>query len=788
MASKKQRKRKHKARRRASRNTRDRDVMFTDSLATAGGFVRTSSHTAVDEGAGGSAGFPPVKSEVVARTVAKRERLLEIIRLVGPVDLVAGAWFMFLRMDPNTHIGSEEEPWAAYVQYLALQSLPDWPDVGSGVDPQDRLLLTREALDLTRGLFIDTVLLYWIDDFEGGHQDLGHFRLQERLESLAVRGSGYPEHINRVIHGCFSPLDDDCRRILGFTAADATLLSNGVVDLLNSRTASLSAKAQDLYQELLAELKRGRRTGSSEVIPESILRLAPKKAKAQLEVLVMQQILTDVGELAVFSAEQLAAQVGVDHETARAFLEAFSCDPASYSEQYHSFPVGAHLLTTKPVLRAENGYLVPVPHAVLETLRPGIEDLLRVDPVAWDRYTRLRGRFLETETVRLLATAIPGTEAWKGLAWASDQDNSDLDGLIDAGDIALRIQCKAGRITAPARRGAPRSTTEELEKLITDAAEQHARLATALESRAAEDLGLSPAQAAALSRPLQIEVIVTLDDVTTWSTHASELKVIHILPPDRNTPWILSLTDLMVVVDLLQGASLVDYIVRRQRLERCLERDGHIRTHDELDWVGNYIEKGLFFDSSFEGDEAVGGVFLLSHTDTIDAWYWSRAGVRTVSTPRPTQAIPRGLKRLIRRLETERPKHWLIACLALLSCNGRSRQSVSDWIERLGTRLATQGWSSFRGMFPHFGMTLYVDHTDNPGVVRKRARLRASASMSETQLTNWIVVGEGPNQKLFVITLSEDGIESLVSWFTDPPTQPPDGSPAVTPPIDSYTR
>lgn len=173
------------------------------------------------------------------------------------------------------------------------------------MDPQDRLLLTSEALDLARGLFIDTVLLYEIDDFEGEHQDLGHFLFQERLESLAVRGTGYPEHINRVIHGCFSPLDDVCRRILGFSAADATLLCNGVVDLLNSRTTSLSAKAQDLYRELLAESKRGRRTGSSEVIPESILGLAPKKAKEQLEVLVMQQILTDVGGLAVFSAEQL---------------------------------------------------------------------------------------------------------------------------------------------------------------------------------------------------------------------------------------------------------------------------------------------------------------------------------------------------------------------------------------------------------------------------------------------------------------------------------------------------
>ena len=773
MASKKQRKRKHKARRLASRRTHDRDLrgLLSDSLAAVGGLARTSSHTTDDEHDIDLEGFPPAKSMVETRRFEKRERLLEIIRMVGPVDLIACAWFMCLRVDHNTHIESEQEPWAPYIQYLALQSLPVGLDVESTVDHQDHLLLANEALELSRNLFFDSALLYAIADFDGEHQGLGLFLFKERLESLVVRGTGYAEHIDRVIRGCFSPLDDVCRRVLGFTAADATLLCDGVVDLLDSRTASLDDKARALNRELLAGLKRGRRTGSSELIPEWILGLAPKKAKQQVEVLTMQQILADVGRLAVFSVEHLAAHVGVDQETARTFLEAFSCDPTSFSEEYHAFPVGAHPLTTKPVLRVEQGYLVPVPvrNTLLETIRPGMENLLRGDPVAWDRYTRVRGRFLETEAVRLLAHAIPGAESWKGLTWASDHDDSDLDGLVDAGDIALRIQCKAGRISDSVRRGAPESTTEKLEKLISHAAKQHARLATALELRTAEDLGFSTAQAKALSRPLQVEVIVSLDNITTWATQANQLTSIDVLPPDRATPWILSLTDLMAVVELLRGASLVDYIVRRQRIER----DGRIQTHDELDWVGNYIEEGLFFDSHFEGNDALAGVFLPSYTDSIDAWYWARAGVRTVPTPKPAQYIPPGLKRLVHRLEGERPQHWLIACLAVLSCSGRSRESLSDRIERADQPLRTAGWSSVRGELHQFGLTIYVDHRYAPAVVRRKARLRASTEISETSLANWIVVGEGPDQKLFVVISGEDTAESLVSCFIDPPARAP---------------
>ena len=768
MAAKKQRKRKDKARRRASRKTHDRDLLGlpTGSLAAVGGLARTSSETAEEHDVG-FAGFPPAKSEVETRRFERRERLLEIIRMVGPVDLIACALFMYLRIDHNTHMESEQEPWVPYVQYLALQSIPIGLHAQSRLNPQDRLQLTNEALELASGMFIDTALLYTIAEIEGGDQGLGDFLFKERLESLLVRGSGYAEHTKRVTLGCFSPLDDTCRRVLGFTAADAILLCDGVIDLLDERLASQDAKARTLYRELLPELKRGRRTGSSEVIPGRILGLAPNKAKEQLGVLVTQQILTDVGRLAVFSTDQLAAHVGLDQETVRAFLVGFSCDPTSYSEQHHSFPVGAHPLTTKPVLRAEEGYLVPVPYTMLDAIRPGMEDLLRTDPAAWDRYVGLRGRFLETEAVRLLATAIPGAESWKGLTWASDQDNSDLDGLIDAGDIALRIQCKAGRVTAPARRGAPKRTTEELEELITDAATQHARLAAALKSGTAEDLGFSLPQAAALSRPLQMEVIVTLDDVTTWATHASQLQGVHILPPDRNTPWILSLTDLMAVVDLLRGASLVDYIVRRQRIER----DGRIRTHDELDWVGNYIEEGLFFDSYFKTNDALAGVFVFSHTDAIDAWYWARAGERTVPTEKPAQYVPPGLKRLVHRLERERPEHWVIACLALLSCDGPSRQSVSDWIEQVGQQLRTAGWCGYGGMLHQIGLTLYFDHRYGPAVIRHAARQRATTGMSESGLANWIVIGEGPDRNLFVIVSSTNGMKSLVRCFIEPPAQ-----------------
>ena len=243
MASKRQRKRKYKARRMASSKTIDHDLsgLSAGSHAREGRFVHRPSHTNPDGhgDVGEEVALP--RSEVVTRRVENRERLLEVMRLVGPANLLAGAWFMCLRFDPDTYLESEQEPWVAYVEYLALQSLPVGLNVVSTVETGQRLLMMHEAFELTRSLFGDTVRLLTNDalegDSEGEYEGLAHYQFKERMESLVVRGTGYTEHIGQVIRGCFSPVDEDCRRIFGFTGAEAVLLCRGVVDLMDTRAA-----------------------------------------------------------------------------------------------------------------------------------------------------------------------------------------------------------------------------------------------------------------------------------------------------------------------------------------------------------------------------------------------------------------------------------------------------------------------------------------------------------------------------------------------------------------------
>lgn len=774
MASKKHRKRKKKARQRATQ-PRNGDFLAlpTGYIARQGRFIQITNDASPEEHAEFQDSFLAGQPVIEERASTNRQRLVEILEAVDPADLVARASLVYLNFDPNTYCEGEDDRLPSHIEYLALQALAVGVDSPPSVDPVEASQLTYEAIELVRSLFSDfkmLLLFQALNERDSQRKPITDFQLRARMNSLWVRGTGYAEHLERVIVGCFTPLDELCRRVLGFTASDALAIYAGATELVKGRCKERIVQVPEFHKEVIRELKRARRSGTSDIFPGWVLELPPSEAKVHIAAMVQSWIFFDSRSLAVFTAEEVADLIGLSPQIVESFLEGFVCEQSDFDPEHHELPSGAHPLTSKPVLRVEDGYLIPVPHTMLDAIRPRMEDLLSVDGGAWEKYVHHRGRFVEEEATRLLADAFPGSCSWTGLEWSSDVDQSDLDALVDWGDIAVRVQCKSGRITAPVRRGAPRRMLDELGKLIGEAAEQHSRLAQALEQDAPSALGFAADASRALSRPLQFEAIVTLDEVTTWATQAHELQGLQVLPTDRSIPWILSLTDLMAVVDLLDGASLAHYLIRRQRLER----DGRIGTHDELDWVGNYIFEGLFFDSFFEGEDALTELRLMSHTKDIDAWYYTRQGVSTASSvPKPSPAIPESLDLLLGRLAKERPANWLIASIALLDGDDESRNLWADGVERIRSRAHSEGWSDTTQIFEgRLGITLLADYLDPPATVRRLAREYSHQKASQHALGNWIVIGEGSDHKLFVMVQAERSISDIFECFLTPQVCP----------------
>lgn len=742
-------------------------------MARFGRMITMRSTLAPQEHAAMVDAFIGAADEVRQSQEARRTRLLEILTEVDPVDLVARASLTYLHIDPDTFKEWESDRSPAHVEYLALQVLGAGISASKNCDPLVASRLTGEALEIAREMFREAQMLIVIEGIaarrDRPEDPTVEHALKTRLEALAVRGPGYTEHLIRVIHGCLDAFDHECQRTLGFTATDALVLTQGIANLISDRIAPLWREAAAARSQMLVDLKRSRRRGTAATtLPDWILKLPPTEAKMHVGMLVTTWLFRDSRSLAAVTPADLAGSCSLPEETCRAFLDAFTCPPESFKAEFHSFPGGAHPLTHQPILQVPEGYLLPVVSAMIDAIRPRMEHLLRRDPVLWERYVAARGRFLEREATALVEQILPGSRSWQGIGWRSTTSGSDLDGLVVADDLGVRLQCKAGRLSAPARRGAPDRMKRDIGELISDAARQHEALAAALAVEGPRTLGFSAEQASALRAPLQIEMVVCLDDITVWATEAHELRSMGALPEATEVPWVLSLTDLMVIADLLCGAEFVHYALRRQRLER----DGRIEAHDELDWVGHYLSEGLFFDRFFEGEDAPSVFRLLSYTEPIDAWYFTREGARTVEAPKPVQPIPKHLALLMKRLEEERPKHWLLASVALLDGDQQSRDVWDQAIAHARARIPREGWSNasqaFRG---RLGITFYVDLRTPWPSIRDQVDDYCRTKAEESGQPNWIGIGEGRSGPLFVVLVERDPALPLARLFSDSPGQ-----------------
>jgi hypothetical protein len=690
-----------------------------------------------------------------------RERLDEILKEADAVDLLARAGFLYLPIDPDTFKEWENDRSPGHIEYLALQVLPSCLDQAVDVHPMEAASLTGEVIGLVRELFeIENQLLAFgmAQKPEVMHDQTEQYRVRSQMESLSVRGSAYTEHVRAILLGTLGQFDTECERLLGFTAEQAINLVPAIAEVVGLRLAPRLEEADAARAMMLAQLPKQRRKGVPGPVPDWIVNMKPTEAKRWVRHIALMWTFSNARELATFTAADVAEVSGIPEANVAAFLAAFTCTPDNYRAVHHRFPVGAHPLTEAPILRVQDGYMLPVPSAMFEALRPRMEDLLqRADANVWDRYAKARADFVETESVRRLREAIPGANGFTGLGWKSTSDESDLDGLVAVDAFTLRIQTKAGRVHAPSRRGAPERMRANLTALIKEAAQQHQALDLALKAEGAVAIGLGRHQQALELAPFQVEVIVCLDDVTVWATESHHLRKIEMLPADRPIPWILSLADLMAVTDILQGAQLLHYITRRVRLEAF----GKIAAHDELDWVGYYIDRGLYFEDMFEGPDAPSEYRLLSFTEAFDAWYFTREGVRDVPAPKPKQPLPSRVAALIEALEDERPPQWTIGALSLLMGSDVARQEVDNRLANAANRRLTHGWSNGTQVFEGIvGFTYFMDYRPPRDNFPAKLSAYVDEKMTQGYAPNWIAIGDCGDGTLRVEVRSQhpDGV------------------------------
>lgn len=567
---------------------------------------------------------------------------------------------------------------------------------------------------------------------------------------LSVRNKQYP-HIEQEVHEQLftaAPVEAMMRDVLGFTYEDFTAVRAAIGEHEEQRLTAVLDTLQEVVQDWQA---RERAQQPDEVI-----------ARGRQAVYDLFQ---HPGQTASFTGADIVARSALPETTVEAVLTLFSVPfdgtaAGNPHEVVEAYLGGENPLRQAALLRDEAGnYLtVGVPIGT-DSLRPALEEALRASPARREKYDRHRARVSEQLSVKHLQVLLGDADARTSVTYFRPREGvsvdalgpgatgiTDLAQLVEADalvvveDVAICLEVKAGTISAPARAGRVRRLARDLEKTVSDAAEQADRLRQLITVNGG--LWLQDRTWLDLSGVREVRCIaVLLDDLGPTGTALNELQRAGVLRADQ-LPWVVSLHDLATTAQVLtRPAEFLLYLRRRTDSEVTVLFDAV----DELDLLMLFCNGQLYAEA--DPDEVAVAhpgspppsasdrrryqrqrvpTRVYTQTDPLDAWML--AAEDDTEVPKPRFAAEAAVERIVDALEEGRQPGWFRFGADLLNLSSETQTKLGKSLKELAARTRADHRQhslvhSYAGAWGH--PTLFV------GTHPKGMSLRAAATTLE---------------------------------------------------------
>jgi len=269
---------------------------------------------------------------------------------------------------------------------------------------------------------------------------------------------------------------------------------------------------------------------------------------------------------------------------------------------------------------------------------------------------------------------------WKDAASGRQYEN-DLTVVIDS--FALVVECKAGRVTDPAKRGAPLRFKRTLEDLILEPANQTKRFIEYLMA----NRGLSVLRATgggenridSTKVKYYIPLGITIEDMGCISSNIKEAiragvmrqKIGSLIPS-------ISVCALECVFELLDSeVERIHYLARRREFEHHVDYVG-----DEIDLLGFYLENGFNIGSvEYTGLSAL----LAGKSKELDPYFTAKAIGKKVN--KPSLQMTKWWKDIINQMCRKRPAHWTEVGFMLLNSTKEDQEKFEHELRCLKSKL-----------------------------------------------------------------------------------------------------
>jgi hypothetical protein len=516
------------------------------------------------------------------------------------------------------------------------------------------------------------------------------------LSTQVLRNWGHPEQVLAITKRLFAPLDEAYERTIGLRATFLVDMCDRIVRIAEDRLndhldrlrpmilAKTVAKANSAYAASFG-IGDAQAAKFLEFAAENNVDL--KRAK---ELLFMHSDLF-LPDCYDFTLEEMAtASPGeVEIERVREVLDQWSVQFGDLASQPAGHFFLGNPIWARPLIKLETArYFWPIPGLFISFCIEMLEALIPPNSQLLEKYNERRGAFLEDEVESLMKRAFPRAQVYRGSQWVDPQTNTvyenDLAVLLDS--YALIVEAKSGKVTEPARRGAPLRIQTTIDELVVKPSEQANRFASFLR----QSLGVhrfptnrdltNQVDTTGVQEILRLNV--TLDII---GGHTAAYW-----PDLRRSGFVAASVDVAPTLALAQLETLFEI------LDTQLEKLHYLKRRAEFEAQANYIADeadllAFYLETAFNVGEAEldGTSFMLYGASTgLDDYLL--ATTRGVVVEKPRLRLTKWWADMLRKIEESPVQGWTERGTVLLNVSHGDQQAFEKRFRRTRRTVRSQ--------------------------------------------------------------------------------------------------
>lgn len=618
--------------------------------------------------------------------------LRTILRRHHPLLVLSNMSYYGLRVAVDetsgiTKLDSECEIFPFHVEILQALSLQIDPGELSGEPLNPHVL--KQVWDQVKTLW-DAHALRQFDpaglDLPDNEKAIALAQRMIRGTTQAVRNWGYHSQIKRIARELYQPFDAQLLEARGFSTSDVFNVFETIVTEVESR--------QMAHSKTLVELFRSSDTDKSLLVENyhELIGLDKEKAKRFVEHVKVEETPLDVVRTMVtahydlrlprvytFLASTLAESLGLDKDSVNAILDEYALGWGALSEHETERLHLSNPAWEKPLIKlGDRGYFCVLPVSFFSFVIPCTEAIL--SPFATAVSDR-RAEYLESKVAEIVERRFPGSDTKRNFKWVEDGTTYETDLIAFIDSFALVIECKSGKVTPPALRGAPDRLRRHIQELLIDPNLQSLRLKERIEFLSThpnvtdpirDEIGYDLGKVRKVVR-----VSVCLEDFGSIQSRLKQLEETGWLPAEFAPCPTMNLADFETIFDLLDHpVQILHYLMKREAIEGSA---GYLA--DEIDLLGLYLTT-LLDIGDVEPDVEV---TMTGMSAPLDTYYNSLDAGVTLDKPRP--AISPLFASIFSQLEQRGVARWTEIGVALNMFSPDDQRRITIMLEKLERRV-----------------------------------------------------------------------------------------------------